>query len=149
MKDKKESIKDVLRQRKKESKKKLKEKRARLVVKNLPFNTTEEDLKQHFNKFGDVLDVNILKKEDGKLTGCAFIQYKLVQKAKKAQFHTNGKNFMDRKIVVDFAMSKKEYVKLRYNKEVKKEEDKTIEVKTEPIDEEVNINCNFYSNIIS
>ncbi|XP_044748099.1 RNA-binding protein 28 isoform X2 [Coccinella septempunctata] len=130
--EKKQSIKDVLRQRKKEQKKKLKEKRARLVVKNLPFNTTEENLREHFVKFGDVSDIHILKKEDGKLTGCAFIQFKLVQKARKAKHYTHGQTFLGRKLEVDFAMSKKEYEILRYKKKVKEE----IEVKSEPVDDQ-------------
>ncbi|XP_045478929.1 RNA-binding protein 28 [Harmonia axyridis] len=138
IKDKKQSIKDVLRQRKKEQKKKLKEKRARLVVKNLPFNFTEENLKEHFSKYGDVTDIHILKKEDGKMTGCAFIQYKLVQKARKAKHYTNGQPFLGRNLNVDFAMSKKDYDNIRYKKEIKEEKDNIkVEVKEEPIDEEI------------
>jgi hypothetical protein len=50
-------------------------KKARLIVRNLSFKATDDNLKSHFSTFGDVVDVNILKKRDGKMVGCAFVQY--------------------------------------------------------------------------
>lgn len=114
----------MTRQKRKEAKKHLALKRARLVVKNLPFTVTAEKLKEHYEKFGEVTEVNLLKKPDGNLVGCAFIQFKLVQKAAKARHHTDGKEFMDRIISCDFALSKDIYTKApkrNVNVEVKKE----------------------------
>lgn len=106
-------------------------------MKNLPFKATEENLKEYFEQYGDVVNVDLLKKDDGKLKGCGFVQFKLVQKAAKARHHLNGKEFMGRKVTVDFAKSKD-----LYKKEIKKEniqdnneqEESKQEVKEEPID---------------
>ncbi|KAK9872089.1 hypothetical protein WA026_016134 [Henosepilachna vigintioctopunctata] len=128
------SVKDILRLRKKESKRKLREKRARLVIKNLPFDTTEENLREHFSKYGDIFEVKVLKKEDGKSLGCGFIQFKLVQRARKAKHYTDGQPFLGRNIDVDFAMAKKKYEKIKVKKEL--EIDPNIKIKEEPMDAE-------------
>lgn len=101
-------------------------------MKNLPFAATEENLKEHFEKFGEVAEVTLLKKPDGKLVGCGFIQFNLVQKAAKARHHTNGKDFLGRIIDCDFALSKD-----IYKQKVKREEAATVEVKEEPLDSDV------------
>lgn len=109
----------------------MKEKRARLVIRNLPFQANEENLKEHFEKFGEILDVKVLKKEDGKLVGCGFVQFKLVQKAAKARHHLNGKTFLGREIEVDFALAKNKF-------ESEAKEETEVKVKEEPVgDEEI------------
>lgn len=124
---------EKLRLKKKESKQKLKEKRARLVVHNLPFTSTEQNLREHFEKFGDVEDVTLLKKSDDKLVGVAFIQFKTVQQAHKAQHYTNGKEFLGRTIICESALSKNKYeeIKIKKEEEIKKE---VVEIKEEPPD---------------
>lgn len=134
----KEIVKQKLRERKKQAKQALKQKKARLVLKNLPFKATEENLKEYFEQYGEVVNVDLLKKDDGKLKGCGFVQFKLVQKAAKARHYLNGKEFMGRKIIVDFAKPKD-----KYSKKIEKEEnieengeqkESNSEVKEEPID---------------
>ncbi|XP_063913163.1 RNA-binding protein 28-like [Zophobas morio] len=125
------STKEKLKLIKKEKKQKLKQKRARLIVRNLPFEATEETLREHFEKFGELEDVKILKKEDGKLVGCGFIQYKLVQKAAKARHHLHGKPFLDREINVDFALGKDKF-KNKQNVKIKQEDE--VKIKEEPVD---------------
>ncbi|XP_057658638.1 RNA-binding protein 28 [Diorhabda carinulata] len=129
----KEEVKIRLRERKKEAARLLKEKRARLVVKNLSFKVTPEKLKEHFEKYGEVKSVDLLKNSDGKLKGCAFIQFDLVQKAAKARHHTNDTNFLGRKISVDFAKPKNKYIKEKKSVEIKNEDGTTeiIEIKDE------------------
>lgn len=105
----KEIVKQKLKERKKNSKLKLKEKRARLLVKNLSFKVTEDKLKDLFGNYGEISGIDLLKKPDGKLVGCAFVQFNLVQKAAKARHHLNGKEFLGRKIEVDFAKPKNKY----------------------------------------
>ncbi|XP_050308070.1 RNA-binding protein 28 [Anthonomus grandis grandis] len=131
----------------KEHKEILKKKRARLIIKNLPFKATEENLKEHFGKYGEVESVNILKKPDGKMVGCAFIQFNLVQFAKQARHYTHNQPFLGRNIEVDFAKAKDKYVKEKTvnseaDPEIKKEDDKkeVIEIKDEPDSEEDNDN---------
>lgn len=85
--------------------------RARLVVHNIRFDATEGDLREHFGKYGQISEVTLLKREDGKLTGCGFVQFDLVQKAAKARHHLNGKPLLDRNITCDWAVPKKKYKK--------------------------------------
>lgn len=131
----------MLRQRKKLLKQKAKEKRARLVVRNLPFSTTEENLKEYYEKFGEVAGIDLLRKPDGKLVGCAFIQFKLIQNAAKARHHTNGKEFIGRIIECDFAKAKNKYeeknrmlteAEIKQETEIKQEK---FDIKEEPVDD--------------
>lgn len=119
----------------KQHKEKLKEKRARLVVRNLPFSTTEENLREYYERFGEVMKIDLLKRPNGKLVGCAFVQFKLVQNAAKARHHTNGKEFIGRTLECDFALPKSKFEEKARNVEVK-EEPVSIkaEVKEEPMD---------------
>ncbi|KRT79604.1 RNA binding protein [Oryctes borbonicus] len=115
--------------------------RAKLIVKNLPFKATEENLQSLFRQYGEIESVNILKKPDGKLIGCAFIQFKLVQKAAKAQHYLNGHMFIDRKIEVDFAKSKKKYEKEKKinNVHVKPEDAQSVDLSVVKIEDDVTI----------
>ena len=85
------------------------EKKARLIVRNLSFKATDEKLKSHFTTYGTVVDVNILKKKDGKMVGCAFIQYSNVKEASTAIKELNGKDFLQRPIAIDWAVSKEKF----------------------------------------
>lgn len=129
--------------KKKESKKN--KHRARLIVRNLPFDVTEENLREHFAKFGEIDEVKLLKKEDGKLLGCGFVQFKLKQKAAKARHHLNGKPFLNREIECDWALPKDKYDKEHNVVEpVKIKEEPTDDgyetrVKTEKDDETTNV----------
>ncbi|KAH9628510.1 hypothetical protein HF086_017336 [Spodoptera exigua] len=101
---------------------------ARLVVRNVSFKATEETLKEHFAPYGDILEVKLLKKPDGKLVGCAFVHFKNVPMAKKALLNTNMKPFLGRPISVDWAVAKNKYMQhvvsqqLEMEEKVKKEE---------------------------
>lgn len=67
---------------------------ARLIIRNVSFKATEESLKEHFEPYGNILEVKLLKKPDGKLVGCAFVHFKNVPMAKKALLNTNMKPFL-------------------------------------------------------
>ena len=82
------------------------EKKARLIIRNLSFKATDDKLKSHFTTYGNVVDVNILKKKDGKMVGCAFVQYSNVAEASKAIKELNGKPFLQRPVAIDWAVSK-------------------------------------------
>jgi len=55
--------------------------------------TNEEQLKEHFSKFGEINDIKLLRKPNGKLIGCGFVQFIVKQNAAKAIAHTSGKDF--------------------------------------------------------
>ena len=90
-----------------------KQKKSRLIVRNIPWKSTESTLKAHFENEtgGKVVDVNILKKKDGKMVGCAFVQLSNVSEAAKAIKLANGKPFLGRPIAVDWAVSKEQFKK--------------------------------------
>ena len=60
--------------------------KARIIVRNLAFKATDENTKEYFEQFGELSEVNILRKPDGKLVGCAFLQYKNPNHAVKVTF---------------------------------------------------------------
>nr|XP_031846783.1 RNA-binding protein 28 [Nomia melanderi] len=85
-------------------------KRARIVIRNLSFQATEEDLKQHFSQYGEIEDIKILKRSDGKNVGCAFLQFQFVQSAAKAIHYANLQPLLNRPIVVDWAVPKNKFL---------------------------------------
>lgn len=95
-----------------------------------------------------------MKKWDGKLVGCAFIQYEKYQDSVNAIKNMNGKDFLSRKVTVDFAISKDRYQsthesakaevksedddeKPEIKDEIKEESDNEAEVKDEEDDDDV------------
>ncbi|KAM3925318.1 RNA-binding protein 28 [Leptodactylus fuscus] len=88
-------------------------KKARLIIRNLSFKCSEEDLKTHFSTFGSVMEVNIPKKPDGKMRGFAFVQFKNMLEASKALKGTNMKSIKGRTIAVDWAVAKDKYTATR------------------------------------
>lgn len=97
------------RQQRKIQKEKSQKKRARIIIRNLAFEATEQDLREHFSKYGPIEDIEILKKEDGQRVGCAFIQFGLVQSAAKAIHYANLNLLLNRSIVVDWAVPKRKF----------------------------------------
>lgn len=118
--------------------------KARLIIRNLSFKTTENSFRKHFEQFGDVQEVTILKKPTGKLVGCGFVQYKTTAEAAQALLKTNAKEFLGRPIHVDWAVAKDTYVRHvneqtnPENIEIKQEKDsdtdnKEVKIKEEPL----------------
>ncbi|XP_069048675.1 RNA-binding protein 28 [Lepisosteus oculatus] len=101
-------------------------KKARLIIRNLSFKCTEDDLKQFFSKYGAVLEVNIPRKADGKMRGFAFVQFKNVLEAGKALKATNLKEIKGRQVAVDWAVAKDKFIATQQSSstESKKEEEK-------------------------
>ncbi|KAJ0172555.1 hypothetical protein K1T71_011694 [Dendrolimus kikuchii] len=95
---------------------------ARLIIRNVSFKATEQTLKEHFESYGTILEVNLLKKPDGKLVGCAFVHFKNVPMAKKALLNTNMKPFLGRPISVDWAVAKDKYMQHVVNQQTEMEE---------------------------
>lgn len=52
---------------------------------------TESVLRKHFEKYGEVTEVKLLYKGDGKLVGCGFIQFAKKNSAAKAILSCSGK----------------------------------------------------------
>ena len=81
----------------------------RLFVGNLSFQTSKNDLQQHFAQAGAVTSVNLmLDKVTGKSRGFAFVEFATSQEAQKAieQFH--NQDFQGRAITVNVARPREE-----------------------------------------
>uniref|UniRef100_A0A1B6MTY9 RRM domain-containing protein n=1 Tax=Graphocephala atropunctata TaxID=36148 RepID=A0A1B6MTY9_9HEMI len=104
-------------------------KQARLIIRNLSFKATEDKLKEHFAKFGDITEVKLLRRPDKTLVGCGFVQFAKKQGAAKAIYHTSGKPFLERPIIVDWAVAKDRFTKMQEEAskmEIKKEDDEEM-----------------------
>ena len=84
---------------------------SRIVIRNLSFKVTEELLRSELLAFGKMLDLSVPKNGEGKIRGFAFVSYINKFEANKALQKLNGKEILGRKIAVDWALSKDEYVK--------------------------------------
>jgi len=80
--------------------------KARLIIRNLSFKSDDISLKKFFSPHGPVVDVNILKKPDGRMVGCAFVEFKKVEDAGAAIKAANASQFLGRTIAVDWAVPK-------------------------------------------
>ena len=80
-----------------------------IYVGSLPYNLTEEELKQAFQSFGSVESVNIVKdKFTGKSKGFGFVQMPAEAEAQAAIDGLNGKEFKGRTLSVNKARPKSE-----------------------------------------
>jgi cold-inducible RNA-binding protein len=77
---------------------------ARLFVGNLPFNTTENDLQDHFGQAGSVVSVNIMQdRMTGRSRGFGFVEMSSLEEAQKAIALFHQKDFQGRALTVDSA----------------------------------------------
>uniref|UniRef100_A0A1A9VX80 RRM domain-containing protein n=1 Tax=Glossina austeni TaxID=7395 RepID=A0A1A9VX80_GLOAU len=120
-------------EKQKEEKERRQKKRARLIVRNINYKAVEQDLRTHFGQWGEIEEINLLKRADGKLVGCAFIQYATINQATKAILKGNSKELLGRPVCVDWALGKNEYVAGKQCDSQKEPEDKKnkIEYKEE------------------
>ncbi len=81
----------------------------RLYVGGLPYQTTEETLKDAFSKAGAVESVNIITdKISGRSKGFGFVEMSSEEDAQKAIDMWNGKEFEGRSLTVNEARPMKE-----------------------------------------
>jgi len=78
-----------------------------IYVGNLSSQTTEDDLRQAFEVFGQVESVNIIKDRfSGESRGFGFVEIPSKQEAQKAIEEMNGKDLMGRAVNVNEARPK-------------------------------------------
>lgn len=86
-----------------------KERKMDIYVGSLPYDVSEDDLKQAFQGFGSVESVNIVKdKFTGKSKGFGFVQMPSKEEAEAAIDGLNGKEFKGRTLSVNKARPKSE-----------------------------------------
>uniref|UniRef100_A0A1A9ZP68 RRM domain-containing protein n=1 Tax=Glossina pallidipes TaxID=7398 RepID=A0A1A9ZP68_GLOPL len=127
-------------EKQKEEKERRQKKRARLIVRNINYKAAEQDLRTHFGQWGEIEEINLLKRADGKLVGCAFIQYATINQATKAILKGNSKELLGRPVFVDWALGKNEYIAGKQCDSHKEPEEKKnkIECKAEEIQPRTN-----------
>jgi cold-inducible RNA-binding protein len=77
---------------------------SKLFVGNLPFSTTEDELRDLFGQFGEVTSVKlIIDKMTGRSKGFAFVEFATPDAAQAAIEATNGQDFNGRAMVVNIA----------------------------------------------
>jgi len=82
---------------------------ARLFVGNLPFDTTEEELRELFAPVGPVLRIHFpLDRETSRPRGFAFVEFEESAKAQEAIQRLNGQIFRARPLVVNEARARGE-----------------------------------------
>uniref|UniRef100_V5HLY1 Putative golgi apparatus n=1 Tax=Ixodes ricinus TaxID=34613 RepID=V5HLY1_IXORI len=86
-----------------------KKRKPRLIVRNLSFKANEDVLRDCFGKYGDLVEVSIPKKPDGKMRGFAFVQFAETKSAIKAINGLNASNISGRPVAVDFCLPKATY----------------------------------------
>ena len=84
-------------------------KRWRVVVRNLSFKSTEEDLRAAFAPAGFVWEVTAPVDGDGKPRGFAFIGFTCRAHAERGIKLVNGTKVAGRPVAVDWAVSKRDY----------------------------------------
>ncbi|KAG0411487.1 hypothetical protein HPB47_011374 [Ixodes persulcatus] len=75
-----------------------KKRKPRLIVRNLSFKANEDVLRDCFGKYGDLVEVSIPKKPDGKMRGFAFVQFAETKSAIKAINGLNASNISGRPV---------------------------------------------------
>jgi len=86
----------------------------KLYVGNLPFSTTEEDLRGMFAQAGNVTSVSLVKDRDtGRSRGFAFVEFSTQAEAEKAVSLFNNTPLDNRTIKVNIARPKEDAGKFR------------------------------------
>lgn len=102
----------------------------RIIIRNLSFKADEKAIEDHFSQYGKVNEVSILRKKDGKMVGCAFVQYGTKKEALIAIKECNMKPLLGRPVAVDLAVPKEKFSSVNVKTEAPEEEPST-EVKQE------------------
>ncbi|KAJ9091072.1 hypothetical protein QFC20_007747 [Naganishia adeliensis] len=116
----------------------------RLIIRNLAWNVTEQDLRTLFLPYGPILGINLptvaskLPHTDPskpapppRARGFAFVWFLSKNDAEKAIEGMNDKEVKERKIAVDWALSKEKFEEVKAQQEPVKEEAGEEEVKQE------------------
>ncbi|TPX72871.1 hypothetical protein SpCBS45565_g00065 [Spizellomyces sp. 'palustris'] len=98
-------------------------KRARLIVRNLPWQCSVEHLRKVFGKHGNIVECSVPQDENGKARGFGFVQFATPGEAEKATEAINGTEIMKRTVAVDWALPKAQYDRVVQEEEVGDEED--------------------------
>jgi RNA recognition motif-containing protein len=81
----------------------------KLYVGNLPYTATEDELKDHFSKAGNVTSVALIKdRATGRAKGFGFVEMASAEEAQKAIGLFHGQEFLGRTLTVNVARPREE-----------------------------------------
>ncbi|GME80945.1 unnamed protein product [Ambrosiozyma monospora] len=86
-----------------ETKKSKKKTSTKIIVKNLPFESTRKDLFSLFQTFGNLKSVRVPKKFNKSARGFAFVEFSTLQEAGNAMDQLQGVHLLGRRLVLDYA----------------------------------------------
>ena len=89
--------------RKEDSSKKADQAKTKIVVKNLPFETSRKDLRALFGAYGQLRSIRMPRKFDNSARGFAFAEFVTAKEAKSAMEALSSTHLLGRKLVLDFA----------------------------------------------
>lgn len=79
----------------------------KLFIGGLAWAATDEDLKEAFSPFGEIVSASVVRYPDtGRSKGFGFVEYTSVEEAEKAKSEMDGKEIAGREIKIDFARPK-------------------------------------------
>ncbi|KAE9368676.1 RNA-binding domain-containing protein [Stipitochalara longipes BDJ] len=95
---------DAAEERRKEDRaKKVAGKRTKIIIKNLPFETTKKDVRTLFGSYGQLRSVRVPKKFDHSARGFAFADFITAREAENALEALKDTHLLGRRLVLEFA----------------------------------------------
>ena len=85
----------------------------RLIIRNLSFHCTEDELRDVFAEHGDVTDVRIPKNAEGRARGFGFVQFVDRDTAEQVVQASESLAIRGRPVAVDFSVPKTKYVEMQ------------------------------------
>ncbi|TKA66388.1 hypothetical protein B0A49_05815 [Cryomyces minteri] len=112
---------DAAEERRKEDKaRKVAGKRTKIIIKNLPFETSKKDVRALFGSYGQLRSVRVPKKFDKGARGFAFADFTTPREAENAMDALRDTHLLGRRLVLDFAAEDPEDAEAEIEKMQKK-----------------------------
>jgi len=81
----------------------------KLFIGGLAWAATDEDLREAFSPYGEVVSASVVKFPDtGRSKGIAFVEFASIEEATKAKEAVDGKEIAGRPVKVDFARPRRD-----------------------------------------
>lgn len=89
--------------RKEDQAKKIAGRKTKIIIKNLPFETSKKDVRSLFGSYGQLRSVRVPKKFDSSARGFAFADFVTAREAENAMDALRDTHLLGRRLVLDFA----------------------------------------------
>ena len=106
--------------RREDQAKRLAGRRTKVVIKNLPFETTKKDVRSLFGSYGQLRSIRMPKKFDKSARGFAFAEFTTPKEAESAMDALRDTHLLGRRLVLDFAEEEPEDAEAEIEKMQKK-----------------------------